>query len=99
MLAMSWVQYIAEGTLRWRAGSGDLHRRDAGKVDFPNAFEVDKVALHREFGNFRLDDLGGAMKLLAMVLGFASGVAVEGRQAAVGAAIGMQHQDHGFGLV
>jgi hypothetical protein len=66
---------------------------------FPDTFEVDKVAFHGNPGNCGAQMFGSLVQFLPVMLGFGGSVVFEGLQPAVGAAVGVNHQNHALGAV
>jgi hypothetical protein len=63
----------------------------------PNAFEVNVVACHGQFGEGLAKTFRRAPQFFDMMERFGLSIAAEGRQASVGSAVGMHHEDGAAG--
>jgi len=62
---------------------------------FPDALEIDEVALHFDSRQRLPQTFRGSLQFLLVVPGFQTHVAAESvSQSSIGAAVGVQHQDH-----
>src|SRR5262245_18289852 len=81
------------------AGLRDPDRGCARDVRLPHTFEIHEECFDFEFGDLSLQTRSGAGELPAVMLRLTRGIVLERSESAVGATVGVKHQDCGVGGV
>src|SRR5258708_22377366 len=66
---------------------------------FRDSVELHEIGFDRDAGEIGGEQFSGAEKFAAVMVGFGVAVSFEMRQAAVGRAVGVAHDQHAFGLM
>jgi len=92
---------MPQGGAKRKTPKGPVTRPGRGKLQVggPNSFEIDEVALDLDPRNGARQTGRRAFQFLAVVNALGGRVAAKLLQPTVGAAIGVQHEDHAAGAV